>query len=186
MNVAHIEEQSYIYGPGCRFVIWTQGCSIRCKGCWNQPMWAFKTKNSFSAETLFEKICREKDIIEGVTLLGGEPLDQYKETLALAKKCRAEKLSVMLFTGYDMAEIQDKQMNGILDYTDILIAGRYEEEHRTLNHQWIGSTNQKIYFLSDRYKDYRITDTNYIEIAIEHTGSLTLLGFPDTFWNEIF
>ncbi|GHU30653.1 anaerobic ribonucleoside-triphosphate reductase-activating protein [Spirochaetia bacterium] len=182
MNVAHIEEQSYIYGPGCRFVIWTQGCSIHCKGCWNQSMWAFEPNTIISVETLFEKICTEIGLIEGITLLGGEPLDQYEESFTLIQKCKHAGLSVMLFTGYELTEIYAKKMTGVFDYTDILITGRYEEEKRTLNHQWIGSTNQEIYVLSDHYKNYQKIDTNYIEISIENNGSITILGFPDESW----
>ncbi|MFP3040267.1 radical SAM protein [Treponema primitia] len=179
MNIAHIEECSYIYGPGRRFVIWTQGCSLRCKGCWNTSMWSFRPKVILSVEALYEKIdvaAAAPDGIEGITLLGGEPLDQYEETTELLRLCKQAGISVILFTGYEMAEIAEKK--ALFDLTDILISGRYEQERRTLNHQWIGSTNQEIHFLSERYKDYKKRDVNYMEIAIEESGSVTILGFP--------
>jgi anaerobic ribonucleoside-triphosphate reductase activating protein len=186
MNIAHIEPQSYIYGPGCRFVIWTQGCSIRCKGCWNHAMWDFAPKLEMTARQLFNNISQCQDTIEGVTLLGGEPLDQYDETLALLRLCSDSGLSAMLFTGYEMFTIKEKGMGELFKYVDILITGPYEEKNRTLQHQWIGSTNQQIHFISDRYKNYKMRNTNYMELTIAEDGSITVMGFPDKNAFDIF
>jgi len=175
MNLAHIEEQSFIYGPGCRFVIWTQGCSIRCEGCWNKEMWDFKPQIILSVQEIFEKIIAEKKFIEGITILGGEPLDQISDTIDLLQKCKNENLTAMLFTGYEICEIKDKR---ILEICDILITGDFDLTKRTLNHQWIGSTNQEIHFLTDIYKNYELRNANYVEIDIEESGKLTILGFP--------
>jgi len=179
MNIAHIEEHSYIYGPGCRFVIWVQGCSIRCSGCWNQKMWSFQKRNEITIQSLLKKISKETEHIEGITLLGGEPLDQYEEVVSLLVACRNINLSTMVFTGYEMNEIYDKGFNKILNYSDILITGRYEKKKRTINHQWIGSTNQNVLFLSDRYKNYELMNKNFVEISIDESGKITTLGFPD-------
>ena len=178
MNIAHIEKQSYIYGPGCRFVIWTQGCSIRCKGCWNQSMWDFTSGRKLPVPGIFNRITAMEKDIEGITLLGGEPLDQYEETLTLLQLCKKAGLSTMLFTGYELREMQQNGTSDIQRELDILITGRYEEDKRTLRHQWIGSTNQDIHFLSSRYSNYDIKNGNYQEITIEEDGSMTVLGFP--------
>jgi len=179
MNIAHIEEQSFIYGPGCRLVIWVQGCSIRCKGCWNKEMWSFKSKQIISVSELLKKIQSEIPHIEGITLLGGEPLDQFDEVLELLTACKKLNLTTMVFTGYEMNEIHEKSMSSILDACDILITGRYIEALRTIDHQWIGSTNQEIHFLTDRYKDFKLHNTNYMEITIDEMGKIQILGFPD-------
>ncbi len=178
MNIAHIEEHSFIYGPGCRFVIWVQGCSIRCRGCWNKEMWSFENKTILFIQELLCKIKSEINYIEGITLLGGEPLDQFDEVLELLIECRKLGLTTMLFTGYEMFEIEAKQMTSILENLDILITGRYDKTKRTLSHQWIGSTNQEIHFLTDRYANYEIENNNYTEITINEDGSTTILGFP--------
>jgi anaerobic ribonucleoside-triphosphate reductase activating protein len=128
---------------------------------------------------LFDKIAQYKDSIEGVTILGGEPLDQYDETLLLLQLCVKAGLSTMLFTGYDIQEITEKRMEQITKKLDILITGRYEEQNRTVRHQWIGSTNQEIHFLSDRYKRHSLKNMNYTEVSIDEDGSITVLGFPD-------
>lgn len=177
MNIAHIEEQSFIYGPNCRFVIWVQGCSIHCKGCWNYDMWDFKDRNILSVPEILMKIKNEINLINGITLLGGEPLDQFNEVLELINETKKLGLSTMLFTGYKIEEIKTKKMDSILNQLDILVSGPYVKNLRTLNHQWIGSTNQEIHFLSDKYTDYKIQDKNYIEITINENGSTNLLGF---------
>ncbi|MEZ4935956.1 MAG: 4Fe-4S single cluster domain-containing protein [Crocinitomicaceae bacterium] len=179
MNISHIEEQSFIYGPGCRFVIWVQGCTIHCKGCWNKEMWSSKIKDDFTVADLLVKIKREEGFIEGITLLGGEPLDQIDEVVELLNECIANGLSTMVFTGYEMDEITNSGMNEILRLADILVTGRYVASKRTLNHQWIGSTNQEIHFLSDRYKEFIQSNLNYVEISIDESGRTTFLGFPD-------
>lgn len=179
MNIAHIEESSFIYGPGQRFVIWVQGCSIHCKGCWNKEMWSFNTKNEISVSELIERISDEENNIEGITLLGGEPLDQFEEIIELLNECRHIGLSTMLFTGYEMTEITEKGMSSIKNLTDILITGRYDETKRTLNHQWIGSTNQEIHYLTERYNNFRNVNSNYVEISIDDFGKVETFGFPD-------
>ena len=77
----------------------------------------------------------------------------------------------MVFTGYEKNEISDKEMTVFFDYTDIPITGRYDHSKQTLNHQWIGSTNQQILFLSDHYKSYKIQNSNYVEVSIDDNGS---------------
>ena len=165
MNVAHIEINSYIYGPGCRFVIWVQGCSLRCKGCWNSEMWSFDSREEFSIAELLKMVSMAS--VEGITILGGEPLDQFDEVFILCKKCQAKGFSTMVFTGYEIAEIENSNKSAIKSVADILITGRYMESRRTTSHQWIGSTNQQILFLTERYKGYKIEDSNYVEIDIK-------------------
>jgi len=179
MNIAHIEECSFIYGPGRRFVIWTQGCSIRCKGCWNKEMWSFKPKNEISISELIKRIESNKEIIEGITLLGGEPLDQFEEVVKLLVECKNIGLTTMLFTGYEMDEIKEKGFSLIFELTDILITGRFDITKRTLNHQWIGSTNQEIHFLTKRYNNYLKVNSNFVEISIDDYGKIEAFGFPD-------
>jgi anaerobic ribonucleoside-triphosphate reductase activating protein len=141
-------------------------------------MWDFSPKNEIAVSALFDQITALGNKIEGITLLGGEPLDQYEETLLLLRLCKNAGLSAMLFTGYELQEMAEKGILDIQKNIDILITGRYEDDKRTLQHQWIGSTNQEIHFISNRYADYNIKNGNYQEISIEEDGSLTILGFP--------
>ena len=178
MNIAHIEEQSYIYGPACRFVIWTQGCSIRCKDCWNKEMWSFKVKNEISTKKLFKKIISEKTYIEGITILGGEPFDQYEELLNLIKQIRQTDLSIILYTGYSFNELKDKNKTEILNLIDIIITDRYDKNYRTENGGLIGSSNQEIMFLTKKYTKNDLPKNNEIEISINEIGQINMYGYP--------
>lgn len=177
MNISHIEETSLIYGPGIRYVIWIQGCSIHCKGCWNKEMWSFKTKNEISINNLYEKIINDKELIQGITILGGEPFDQYDELLILLKQIRKTDLSIILYTGYTLVQLQEKKQTEILNFIDILITAPYKEELRTLKDGLIGSTNQKILFLTETYKQKDISNINESEISIDENGKINIYGY---------
>jgi len=179
LNLYHIEECSHIYGTGKRTVLWFQGCKLHCTGCWNTQMFSFNPKELYIPSSLLKKILKYKDNIEGISLLGGEPLDQnideLKEFLRLVVE---HNLSVMLFTGYEALEI--KKYSDLLDYVDVLVSGRYKENLRTTEHYLIGSTNQKIEFLSSRYSESdMLKNANYQEIIIDSDGTERLLGFPN-------
>ena len=177
MNIAHIENTSLIYGPGIRFVIWVQGCSIRCKACWNKEMWNFQKKNELSINEIIKQIVKQNNIIEGITILGGEPFDQYEELLLLVKEIKNLNLSLILYTGYTIAELKTKQQTKIFDFVDILITGRYEESNRTVKGGLVGSSNQKINFLTDKYSKEDLVINNESEISIDENGKINIYGY---------
>ena len=178
INVAHIEPESYIYAPEKQFVIWVQGCSIHCKGCWNTEMWSFKENQLLEIDKIITQI-QNVENLKGVTFIGGEPFDQLKELLYFVNKLKKHKLGVTIYTGYEQYELQNKQQIEILKNTDLLISGRYIEELRNTNLKWIGSENQEILHLTDFYTINKNDNANYCEINISETGALTILGFPD-------
>lgn len=142
-------------------------------------MWSFKPKHEASVVSLVNKIQNESELIEGITILGGEPLDQFKEVNQLLIECKKMQLTTMLFTGYEMEEISHRGASSIIDLCDILITGRYDKTKRTLNHQWIGSTNQEIHFLTGVYKNFETINSNYVEISINEFGKTEIFGFPE-------
>ena len=175
-NTAHIEEGSYIYGPGCRFVIWLQGCSLRCKGCWNVSMWDFEQRQLIEREILLQQILASG--LDGVTILGGEPLQQPENLLWLMTQLNEHKVHCMLYTGYEPEEIRNNpQFQKIAELSDILIPGRYREEERDTFLKWRGSGNQKI--ICKKPEDADIAESNQVEVILEKDGSLCCLGYPD-------
>ncbi|UTW49819.1 4Fe-4S single cluster domain-containing protein [Bacterioplanoides sp. SCSIO 12839] len=178
-NVANIKESSQIYGPGKRFVIWLQGCTLACKGCWNVDMWSSRPEHLIDRQALLEQILNSNDI-EGVTFLGGEPLQQTDNLIWLLQQLRSSGLSSMLFSGYEIEEIKADPVKSIsLEYTDILVSGRYKQEVRNINLLWRGSENQQVLFLSERYQDYEILECNQVEVMIDEFAATTVLGFPE-------
>lgn len=178
LNIFDVEASSKIYGPGSRVVIWVQGCKLRCKGCWNTEMWSFETNQLISINDLYKFIVEQKEI-EGITLIGGEPMHQSEELVKLCKKIQNIGLSVVLFTGYNIEEIQKDSGKELLSLSDIIIAGPYIEEERNIYIQWRGSENQIVIFNTDRYKGYEIDDANYCEIELNENGEVIISGFPE-------
>jgi len=173
-NIANIEFGCEIYGPGKRTVVWFQGCTLDCKGCWNESMW------STSPNELTDRKDLLKIIIEsgcnGVTLLGGEPLQQPENLLWLLKELEACGIDIMLYTGYEADEISASEtFSKICRYADILVMGRYVEKERNISLTWRGSENQKIVFKND---DCVLEECNQVEIRIGEDGSVTCLGYP--------
>lgn len=178
-NIAHIEPSSQIYGPGKRLVVWLQGCTLACKGCWNTAMWPHKKNQLIDRQNLLETIL-DADDIEGITLLGGEPLQQVDNVIWLLEQMSKTSLTIMLYTGYEMSEIMsDCKRSEAVKRVDILISGRYIESQRNTNLLWRGSGNQQITHISDRYQKVELSDCNQVEINIDHLGAVTMLGYPD-------
>ncbi|MGR5407620.1 4Fe-4S single cluster domain-containing protein [Vibrio sp. PNB22_8_1] len=179
-NVAHIESVSHIYGPGKRFVIWFQGCALACEGCWNREMWSFKPKHQIERSELLAQILAT-EAIEGVTFLGGEPLHQAENLWWLIKQLRARTdLTIFLFTGYEEEELQQLNHRDSIDtWCDMIAIGRYDQQQRNVQQQWIGSNNQKLLYPSSSRIEVFPTETTQIEIILKDDESVRVLGFPD-------
>jgi len=128
------------------------------------------------------RTAREQQDIEGITLLGGEPLAHAAGAAALAREVRQLGMSVMAFTGYTLAEAQhlaDPAVAELLALTDILVDGPYMRELPDTRRRWIGSTNQVIHFLTERYRadDPCWQRSNTLEIRLR-ANEITVNGFP--------
>lgn len=183
MQIAQVVPCTEAEGPGKRFAIWFQGCPLRCSGCCNPEFLPFKGGETRTLAEMAEWIARTQDEcgIEGITLLGGEPTAHAGAALALANVARERGLSVMLFSGYTIEELQvrgDPDVIGLLGATDILVDGPYLREQPDAERRWIGSRNQRIHFLTTRYSlDEQWQQKNTLEIRVDRNG-ITVNGFP--------
>ena len=170
-----VVENEYLYGPGKRLLIFMQGCSLRCKGCVNRHLWEFGSGKDFSSDEILT-MCKNNDV-EGITLHGGEPLDQANALFESVSKVKKEGFSIVLFTGYLKRELNKTQIR-IWDRADLVVSGRYEESKRNIYQQFRGSTNQHIYKHGDRYKNLNLTRGKTVAIInIDVTGRMEMLGF---------
>ena len=178
--VVHVhawEARSRANGPGSRFVIWFQGCSLGCPGCFNPDTHVAEPRNGHTVGELLELIEAEGSAIEGITLSGGEPLEQPEAALALARAVRAHTdLSIVTFSGYTLDEIRAMPLGpGFLAEIDVLIDGRYEAPKR-IGRTLRGSSNQGIQRLTSRYSESDIAATPEAEIRIDPQGRVILTG----------
>ena len=183
INKVDIRINSYIpitraEGPNARFCIWVQGCSLHCKGCANYAMWDKDGGTIYNVEELIELIKSYKDKIEGITFLGGEPLEQIEAVTEISKAVQEMGLSVLVFTGYKYSELSErKEFKELTKYIDILIDGKYEEDKQDFSRPWVGSSNQNYYFLSNKYDESIITKyKNKIELRIDKNNNISLNG----------
>lgn len=180
-----VVENEHLYGPGKRLLLFTQGCSLRCKGCINQHLWEFGK----GIDVTIEEILNQCTDLDGITLHGGEPLDQANVLVELIKKLKQQGKTVILFTGYIFKELNKVQRQAWIA-SDIVISGRYDEKKRNIYLQFRGSTNQKVFTHKGKYKDYRIKDGQTIAIlSFDAQGEMQSLGFRtdelDQLLNEI-
>ena len=174
-NECCIIENEHLYGPGKRLLLFTQGCSIRCKGCVNSDLWNFGCGENITADEVLN-ICKENEV-DGITLLGGEPLDQPEAILEAVKLLKENAFSVILFTGYTKKELKGGQIKA-WNLADIVVSGRFVESKKNLYMQFRGSTNQRVYTHKGRLKDYKIADGQTVAIlTIDDKGSLNIKGF---------
>lgn len=187
--VAQIVPDTEAEGPGRRFAVWVQGCPMRCPGCCNPQMLRFEGGERVAALELAARALSTSGI-EGVSLLGGEPFAQAEAAAELAEAVRARGLSVMVYSGFTLAELEDKRGRGepgvgaLLAACDLLVDGRYERDRPERRRRWIGSQNQVMHFLSDRYdpSDPRLYAENTVEIRLRRGASgpeIVVNGWPD-------
>ena len=172
LQVAQIVPCTEAEGPGRRFALWFQGCPLRCPGCCNPEFIPFAGGETITlADVLRQLDDARGQGIEGITLLGGEPLAHAAGSAALARAARERGLTVMVFSGYPIEDARAKgepDVDAVLAHTDILVDGPYVREQPDTTRRWIGSTNQRIHFLSDRYRadDPCWRERNTLEIRV--------------------
>ena len=170
-------------GPGSRAVLWVQGCSLACAGCYNPATHAHAGGEVVSVNDVFGRIAALSDSIEGVTISGGEPLQQLRPVLALLRRLRAETpLSVLMFSGYRWDEIRRMpRADELLACLDVLIAGRYDETRRVAR-DLRGSSNKTVHFLTPRYAPADLERVPSAEVIITAAGEVVMSGIDPVRW----
>lgn len=144
IRLAGIEEESIVDGPGIRFVIFTQGCPHKCKGCHNPHTHSYKGGMEMDIDEIVERI-KKNPLLKGITLSGGEPFEQPEACLELIKEVKKLNLDVFGYTGYKIEEIlKDQAKKKLLSEIDTLIDGRFIQEEKNLLLKFRGSENQRI------------------------------------------
>ena len=169
---------SKVNGPGNRFVLWTQGCSKGCSECFNPETWSREIYKELSPTQIFELIKNFE--VDGVTISGGDPLEQEDELLELLMLLSSMRLrkGVILFSGFTRAEISSNFIREqCLKYIDVLVDGRYEKNLK-IDFSLRGSSNQEFYSFSDKISSDELSFDQEIEIS-SLEGDIMMTGFPN-------
>jgi len=193
MYIARILYPVEVLGPGKRVGIWFNGCNHQCKGCSNPELWQKQEKYKISIQNILELISRinKTNIIEGFTITGGEPIDQYKKLSLLVTELSRISSDILLYTGYTLNELKikkDQHIDIILSSIAVLIDGKYVEE---LNNNSLlrGSSNQTIHILNkeyiNKYSKYLLTATNQIQNFVTKDGIISVGIHKPNFFDEL-
>ncbi len=181
-RIFKIIKKTKVEGPNLRYCIWVQGCSKHCRGCYAKNTWDKKGGILADTKTIIEDIKAQKGI-EGITFLGGEPFEQASALASIARNAKKMGLSIVTFTGQlyeDLKKSENKGIQRLLKYTDLLIDGGFEQENFDLTRPWVGSSNQRYIFLTDFYNKEIISKyKNKIEVRINEKGEVSLNGMGD-------
>ncbi|MCH2372855.1 MAG: radical SAM protein [Planctomycetes bacterium] len=180
LNLHAFEPASRANGPGRRCVVWFQGCTLRCPGCFNPETHAVDSVESTETSVIAERIVTELQaghvLLDGVTFSGGEPLQQPYAFLDLLERLSGSGLSTLCFSGYTLDEIGAQELGPqILAHLDVLIAGRYVASRR-VGRALLGSENQQLHLLTDRYRAEDFERVPGREVILHADGSVTISG----------
>ncbi len=182
-------------GPGLRAVVFFQGCTLACHGCFNPDTHLF-TGTEVAVNAVAEGVLRahEEHGVEGVTFTGGEPMQQAPALLELMQSLREQVpgLSFGLLSGYsdlelvlgrysiwglDYSEPDRRQLwQEIREYLDFAVLGRFNETQPS-GLPLCTSRSKALRMLSNRYsvKDY---GPQSVEVIIHPDGRTQVTGFP--------
>ena len=155
MNYADIKYPDIQDGDGIRVALYVSGCHFHCKECHNKEAWDFNYGKEFTDETIeyIMEILR-KPYVNGLSLLGGEPLEpvNQKGILLLVKKAKEEfpEKDIWCWTGYnfdsdilDNMYVKNEVTKELLQYIDIMVDGQFEIDNKIEDLAFRGSTNQR-------------------------------------------
>ena len=140
MNYATIKPVDIANGPGVRVSLFVSGCRHHCRGC-------------FNAQQIFSYL--DHDYMEGITLLGGEPMEPENQAGLLPflteQKKRFPKKTIWCFSGYDFEKdilgrmMQESEVTReLVPLFDVLVDGKFVEDLKNLSLKFRGSENQRI------------------------------------------
>ena len=190
MNIHAIAHGSRVNGPGLRSVVWVQGCvGMDCPGCWNPATHPSNVGRESLPWTLAEEIASGAELgTEGITISGGEPLQQVHHLLSLVLNIRRirPRWSIGIYSGYTREEALARDMFWPLieDKLDWGIMGRYDRtqppsqiDPARPDRHCVSSANQRLELFSSRY-GYSDFPPLSVECSIDNTGLTTITGFP--------
>lgn len=180
INLAAWLPRSHVNGPGCRAVLWVQGCPLPlCPGCFNPAFLDVdKVAEQISPDDLSARILAVEGL-RGVTFSGGEPFHQAKALSLVAQTVRRAGRDVVIFTGHTLEALRrspDPGVAALLAQTDLLVAGPYRAQ-QPCDEPLRSSENQKLHFLGQITPEDLYTEAT-VEVTLDVDGAIRITGFP--------
>lgn len=149
MYYADIKFPDIANGTGVRVSLFVSGCTHCCEGCFNAEAWDFTYGQLFTDDTIREVLSLCEYPIDGLSILGGEPMHprNQSEVLRIAKAFKSSypDKTLWIFSGYTLEELCLLGVSDeLLSKIDVLVDGRFDIEKKDIRLKFKGSNNQRI------------------------------------------
>lgn len=148
MRYNQIKEYDTANGEGVRVTLWTQGCSVRCKNCFNKETWDFACGQEFTEETIqyIKKLLKDDKFVKrGFSILGGEPLELVNIPMLtkLLKEIKQDipDVNIWMWTSKQFESVRELEL---IQFIDVLVDGKFEQDLYSPMLRFRGSSNQRV------------------------------------------
>lgn len=169
-------------GLGTRAGIWTQGCSIGCAGCMSQDTWEPRATSDVPVSEILRWLSTHPDI-DGITISGGEPLEQPIELFDLLQGIRStfdKDVDILCYSGRSWRTVARRHAP-VLRLLDAIVTGPFRQDLPT-DHPLMGSANQELVVLSElgeaRFGGLERGVRRPVQVSVDN-GWLNLVGIPN-------
>lgn len=183
IEISRLHHPVTVLGPGSRAGIWVQGCTIGCAGCLARDTWERRPDRAVAVSAVLSWLASLPDPVDGVTISGGEPLQQpgpVAELIAGIRDWRGDRpVDILLYTGYPWSRAR-RQAN-VVAGCDAVVAGPYVRRRNVGDVPLRGSTNQRIVPLTElgrrRYGPDAVLPPRGLQARVTE-GRIWLAGIP--------
>lgn len=169
MNYGQVFYVDTANGEGLRTSLFVSGCTHHCEGCFNKDTWDFNYGKPFD-KNIQDKIIESINptYIDGLTILGGEPMEviNQKELKPFIERVKKESphSTIWIYSGYTIEELMDennkrchsKDTMDILSMIDVLVDGEFVLAKKNINHRFKGSSNQRVIDVKETLKEGKV------------------------------
>jgi anaerobic ribonucleoside-triphosphate reductase activating protein len=179
LRVAKAIAKTTAEGPHERLALWVAGCDLGCPGCCNPDLFDPDAGRPLQRDALERLLDRSPDV-EGVSVLGGEPLQQPEGLATFLALARARDLGTIVFTGFTLEAARTLPHFEPVDANvDTWIDGPFDVHRLDRRRRFIGSSNQGLHHRTPRYADPELwRGRTRVEVHIGPDGALEAHGLP--------
>ena len=178
IRIEGIVRGTEVNGPGRRNMLHVQGCSLRCPGCFNPHTWDPSKGRTIPMEELVPELLLDDP--DGVTISGGEPMEQPQAVYELLKRIRDIRpdCSTLMYTGYTRQRL-DRSVwwSPLKEVLDVVVAGPYRQDLPVQDGGLVSSSNQELILLG-RHTIREVLPPYRVEMIIQPDGTIIMTGFP--------